>query len=313
MTHASPKLCITGATGFIGRHTLQPLLEKGYEVHALSRVASGTLLSHERLHWHNIDIFNHAAIAAFCKEVRPSHLLHLAWITTHGYYWDAPENQDWLEASKHLITHFSNNGGKRVVVTGTCAEYDWGDASVEGGVLHEDTPCNPQTAYGKAKHELYTWLAEQSSISTLWARLFWLFGPYEDPRRLIASLITGALHGQEIALKQPHVARDYMYSVDVGRILALLLISNATNAMNIGMHQATQLGDIKHSINTLLGVSALHDTEEEQSLNTSHEPDVICADNRSLLDVLGPALYTPMDQALKETINWWKEAEAVAS
>ena len=30
------KILVTGASGFIGRHTLTPLLQAGYEVHAVS-------------------------------------------------------------------------------------------------------------------------------------------------------------------------------------------------------------------------------------------------------------------------------------
>ena len=59
------------------------------------------------------------------QAVRPTHLLHFAWIATPGLYWNSVENYRWLEASQHLLRSFSAGGGNRAVMAGSCAEYDW--------------------------------------------------------------------------------------------------------------------------------------------------------------------------------------------
>ena len=57
--------------------------------------------------------------------IRPEVLIHLAWYAEHGKYWTSPENVRWVEASLALLRGFAAAGGRRVVMAGTCAEYEW--------------------------------------------------------------------------------------------------------------------------------------------------------------------------------------------
>ena len=139
------RLLITGATGFIGRHALSHLIRRrDVEVFAAVRtpdhidgVASFT-----------VDLLEAGAMKDVMASVRPTHLLHFAWNSTPGKFWTSPDNLSWCAASLGLLRAFADNGGRRVVVAGSCAEYDWsGDA-----VLSEaNTPLVPATLYGVAK------------------------------------------------------------------------------------------------------------------------------------------------------------------
>lgn len=72
---------------------------------------------------------------------------HLAWYAEHGKYWDSPLNLRWTEATVRLVEAFCMAGGQQVVISGTCAEYDW-----THGYCREDcTPIDPATLYGIAK------------------------------------------------------------------------------------------------------------------------------------------------------------------
>src|SRR5262249_16760441 len=115
------KVVVTGASGFIGRHSLPALVARGHEVHAMARRA----LQLPRLPAHVCDLLDPHATAALIARVRPTHLLHFAWYAVPGKYWTAPENLDWVAATLHLLRGFAASGGQRVVMAGTCAEYDW--------------------------------------------------------------------------------------------------------------------------------------------------------------------------------------------
>jgi hypothetical protein len=65
--------------------------------------------------WHNLDLHVPGAAEGLIAELRPSHLLHLAWVTTPGRYLHAAENLDWLEASLALVKTFGAHGGQRFV------------------------------------------------------------------------------------------------------------------------------------------------------------------------------------------------------
>ncbi len=64
------------------------------------------------------------------REVQPTHLLHFAWIATPGVYWDSAENFRWVSAGERLLRSFRAHGGRRVVMAGSCAEYDWARVGV---------------------------------------------------------------------------------------------------------------------------------------------------------------------------------------
>ncbi len=71
------------------------------------------------------DLLDGRETEAVLSRVQPTHLLHFAWYTVPGRYWTAPDNLRWTEASLRLLRAFEAHGGRRVVMAGTCAEYDW--------------------------------------------------------------------------------------------------------------------------------------------------------------------------------------------
>ena len=182
------RVLVTGGAGFVGRHAVAALAARGFEVHGLGRTAPDGAHA-----FHAADLLDPAQRRAAVQAASASHLLHLAWITTPGRYWQAPDNLDWTAASLDLVRMFREAGGTRAVVAGTCAEYDWtgierlpraeADApsprargaghdagvaeapsppagretaaeSLRSGRLTEAAPCHPATLYGAAKDGL---------------------------------------------------------------------------------------------------------------------------------------------------------------
>ena len=73
------KVFVTGARGLIGKETLLPLLNKGYEVYALT---TGGTAQDEKINWVRGNLFDYAAMKELIADIKPTHLLHLAWQTT---------------------------------------------------------------------------------------------------------------------------------------------------------------------------------------------------------------------------------------
>src|SRR5215207_601381 len=120
---AMKKVLVTGASGFIGRHCLPLLLERGFEVHALSQKPLPG--PGNDVIWHSQNFLDDNKTQRLIENVQPSHCLHFAWYTEPGKYWSSPENLRWIASSALLLYSFNQNGGERFVGAGTCAEYDW--------------------------------------------------------------------------------------------------------------------------------------------------------------------------------------------
>ena len=214
------RVVVTGAAGFIGRHALAPLLARGYEVHGVSH--GGSKPAAANVHWHGADLLDSAAIESLIEAVRPTHLLHFAWHTRPGTFWTAPENYRWLESGIALLRHFQRSGGARIVMAGSCAEYEWdGAVSAEGS-----TPLRPATPYGFCKHALQQTLrsfCDLHGLSGAWGRIFFVYGHGEHPTRLVGSAVASMLRGEPARCTDGLQVRDFLHVEDVANAFAALL------------------------------------------------------------------------------------------
>lgn len=294
---------VTGGTGLVGKHAVAALVNQKHDVHVLTRKMPD--MPTEDVHYHIGDLLDPAFVSACLQDLHPSHLLHLAWITEHGQFWNAPENDDWVVASKHLIEAFQASGGQRVVVSGSCAEYDWSDLG--DGVCREDvTPLKPHTLYGQCKVELFSWLST-TSLSQAWGRVFLPFGLGEDTKRLVPSVALALLAGQEARCSSGVQVRDFMHARDVGRAFAALLLSPVDGAVNIASGAPHAIADIANTLGELSGhpewvrLGALDDRP--------NDPPVLVADVTRLRQEVGFAPSLSLKEGLREVYLQLKAAE----
>jgi nucleoside-diphosphate-sugar epimerase len=294
------KVLVTGANGFIGRHCLPLLLEKGYEVHAIST----NELDSNLIHWHKADLLNLQQSSDLITKLKPSHLLHLAWDTTHGKYWSSLENFNWLQASVELLKAFQGNSGKRVVMAGTCAEYDWNYGLCSEGI----TPLVPATVYGTCKNSLEKVLssfAHETGISAAWGRIFFAYGPNENIKRLIPYVITSLLKGKKAQCSSGNQIRDFLYVNDAAAAFVSLLETEVNGAFNIASGQPVILRDIINMIAEKLNVLDL--IELGKLPNSSNDPAVLTADIRKISAATGWKPAYSLEEGIDETIKWWRD------
>ena len=255
---------VTGGTGFIGRWTWSSLLDAGFDVHLIGRrsvdrplpqrprlkseVESDSVEPHMgRITFHACDLHNADQVRAICQQIAPTHLLHLAWYTEHGKFWSAPVNLDHVASSLTLLRAFEAVGGKRAVMAGTCAEYDWSGGTCEEG----STPTRPGTLYGVAKNalrELVAAHAKQSGLSWAWGRIFFLYGPQEDARRFLPSIAGPLAKGQAARCLFAAHERDFLHVEDIARAFVQVLDSELTGPINIASGEAVTLGSVARRI-----------------------------------------------------------------
>ena len=246
----APVVLVTGATGLIGRQVIGPLTAAGFRVVAASR-SGRAVAGAEGV---ALDCLNGAEVARVLGALRPTHLIHLAWHDGPKDRWTAPANLDWVAASLGLLRVFAAAGGKRAVMVGSCAEYDW--SQVAAGPLDETTPLRPATLYGAAKAA--TGMAAMAGAAALglslaWARPFFCYGPGEPEGRLFGDLIKGLAAGRIVDCTDGLQRRDFLQTEDLGRALAALLVSPVTGAVNIASGQALAVRDVIGALANAMG------------------------------------------------------------
>ncbi|MEO7556159.1 MAG: NAD(P)-dependent oxidoreductase [Acidimicrobiales bacterium] len=293
---------VTGASGFIGRTTIVPLLDLGHQVHAVARRAPPSGVA-DRAIWHEVDLLDPRATRRLLEEVRADGLVHLAWYARPGDWFTSTENVRWVEASIRLLRVFAELGGRRAVVSGSCAEYD-----TSRGVCSEaSTPLHPDTLYGVCKRAVemtMTAAAPDLGLSLAWGRVFSVYGPAEHPKRLAASVITSLLQGDPAHCTSGGQVRDYLYSADVGDALVHLLGHPYEGVVNIASGAPISVADLVTRIAALLGKPEL--VELGALRGKPEEAPVVVGDVQRLSTEAGWAPAHTLDEGLLETIEWWR-------
>jgi nucleoside-diphosphate-sugar epimerase len=310
---------VTGASGFIGLPLLEQLAGAGHdadarapdgrepdrrEVHAISTRPNPPEVAGVR--WHRLDLADGPAVEELVARLAPERLVHLAWCTEHGRFWRAPENVLWVERSLRLLHAFVRAGGRRMVVLGSCAEYDWSD--IDAPLDERVSPLAPATLYGAAKdalHRVANAYAEQERVELAWARPFLLYGPREAPARLVASVARAQLAGEPIATGSGEQIRDFMHVEDVAGALVALLDSPVVGPVNIASGVPVTIGEVVYRVALLAGRPEL--VRRGALPARPGEPRVLLADASKLRDEVGFRPRWTLAGGLDATVGWWRE------
>jgi len=296
------RILVAGGGGFIAAHSLQPLVAAGFAVHVVDLKPCGKDVP-ENVVWHQADLMNSDDVKKVLHEVRPSHLLNFAWFVRHGEYLSSPENFNSLTSNFRLLQQFADAGGKRVVMAGTCFEYDF-----SSGICDEkETRVKPVGVYGSCKLAMYEMLksyAQVYGLSWAWGRIFFVFGPAEDPRRFVPAIIQPLLKGQPALCSHGNQIRDFMATQDVGSAFAALASSELQGAINIASGQPISLKQIVKILEKETNTIGL--TRFGAVASPAEEPPMILAAVTRLHNELGWAPVASIEQRLAEAVQWWQ-------
>jgi len=291
---------VTGASGFIGSNTIKILVEMGYEVHAISSRDISGKNNIPGVFWSKVNLFNFYDVASYLERIKPTHLLHFAWYSEHGMFWDSVENYGWMYATNNLVQSFIHYGGRRFVISGSCAEYDWNQSKY----IENESPISPNTLYGQIKNLTRITvenIAKENNISYGWGRIFYLYGSGESAGRLVPVAIDCFLRGKRFKCTDGKQLRDYMHVHDVARAFCFFLDGEVNGVVNIASGKSVEISEIIDMVAGHLGARELVDFGALKTRKS--DPNEICADITRLKKEVRFEERWTLKEGLLNTVN----------
>ncbi len=224
------RIMVTGATGFVGRHVVTQLLERGHSIVAIARDIKR---AREMPWFKNVDFIEcdlHRNFQPlFLDDRLPDALIHLAWPGLPNY-------RDFFHISQNLPLDLAfleaavRSGVSHLVVAGTCLEY-----GMQYGPLTEEMETKPTTPYGFAKDALrkaLQLLQKERAFTLQWMRLFYMYGEGQNSKSLLAQLDSAIEEGRSVFdMSTGDQLRDYLPIQEVANNFALVVENPQCNGV----------------------------------------------------------------------------------
>ncbi len=298
---------MTGGSGFVGANLVRRLVDDGHAVTLLLRSGHETwrlddVASDVEQCVTGLDDFT--SVRQLVTRVRPEWIFHLA---AHGAYsWQTDIDQivrTNVLGTVNLIDACARVGFDRLIHTGSSSEYGFTDHAPA-----ESEWVDPNSAYAWSKAsatQFCRYVARHRHLNVVTLRLYSVYGPFEEPRRLIPSLIVRALDGRLPPLVAPDTVRDFVYADDVcdAILRAATMPLPPGEVLNIGSGQQTTVEHVVDTVRRLLHVAEAPSWSSMPQ--RAWDAAVWVSDPRRAATLLDWRCTTSLEAGIDRTIRWF--------
>ena len=306
------KVLITGASGFIGSHTVESALERGYFVRVFLRYNStgyvgnlrflGKKLKEIEIYWG--DIRDYTSVLRAVKGV--DYVIHLAAQISVPYSFQNPIDfaMNNVVGTTNILKASVECGISKFVYTSTSEIFGGSDEP-----LNEDSLRIPKSPYSASKvgadamvkSFFYTY-----DLNTLILRPFNTFGPRQSIRALIPWIIYQGLRSEKVKLGNLEPKRDFTYVKDTveGILLALEKETEGGDEINLGTGRSFSVMEVVEVVSRVLGKNLKVEVEEKFKRPKKAEVFNLIADNTKAKRVLGWEPKWSFEEGVRETVEY---------
>ena len=235
------RVLVTGATGFIGQHLCQKLVELGAATYGLSRTASEATVSRGVIPI-AADVRQREAVVEALEQVRPSHVVHLAAAGVTEPFLPIEQAVDVnVSGTVHVLEASDDVGVQRFVHVGTAYEYP--------AAKSDRGPNSPYVASKLAAWLFWRAFIEKNPIDSVAVRLYHVYGP-RQMRGLIPAAMQAAQQNEIFNMTSGEQWRDFIYVTDaIDAVLATMIAPHVCGqTYDIGTGVGLQVKTVVHSI-----------------------------------------------------------------
>jgi nucleoside-diphosphate-sugar epimerase len=259
------------------------------------------------MHLHEIELRDPEALKGIVSSIRPDWVFHLA--ASGAYSWQTDLTamvQTNLLGTINLVEACMEAGFDTFINTGSSSEYGFKKSAP---TEQEWLEPNSHYAVTKASASLFCRYTAQSRNARIYTlRLYSVYGPYEEPGRLMPTLIRLGLKGELPPLVDPETARDYVYVEDVveAYLLAATKSDQETGAIyNIGSGVQTSLREVVRVGRQVFNIVEEPDwgTMPQRIWDTN----TWVADTQKSFNELGWQPRHTFQQGFRKMVQWYSE------
>ena len=302
---------VTGAAGFAGSHLLD-LFADDEPVSGWTRPGGREPGETRLIDWRAVDLLDPDAVADAFDGSAPSRIYHLGGAAHVGSSWSTmvPHLRTNTLGTHHVLEAVRRGGlACRILVVSSAQIYQLGD-----DVISEDTPLVPPSPYGLSKlaqDQLALRAAREDGMDVVIARPFNHIGPRQDPSFAVASFarqiarIEAGLAPAVIRVGNLDARRDITDVRDVVDAYHRLMQSApAGRPYNICSGRAWRIGDLLEELVQLADVPVTIEVDDTRF--RPNDVPVVQGDASRLRTELGWSPRIPVEQTLRDTLDWWR-------
>jgi nucleoside-diphosphate-sugar epimerase len=305
------EVLITGGTGFIGLHLTKRLIEEKAIVNIITTKKNTDTSFSKELYdnvkiW-NADLLDFDSLRKCIKQINPKKIFHLAAFVNSDSTIQVSQQciQTNIQGTMNLLYSLRKVNSDRFVYVGTSEVYGAGNLP-----FSEKQPIFPSSPYSitKASGEFFCFFAQKAfNIPVVVLRLSVVYGPNQNPRKLIPYVILCAINGINPVLTKGDQTRDFIYVSDIveGIIQSSIKDKAIGEIINLGSGEQYSIQSVVTRVINLMNNSVIPLFEalpsRKYELKNSY-----CSISKAR-KVLNWVPRVPLDEGLEETINWYSQ------
>ncbi len=312
------KILITGATGFIGSHLTEYLVEKGFNVIAFDRYNSNNhwgWLEHSKykndLNVILGDVRDYDSVSKAMAECNT--VFHLAALIGIPYSYTSPLAyiRTNIEGTYNILEGAKNLSIEQVLVTSTSETY----GTAQYVPIDEKHPLVGQSPYSASKisaDQLAISYCKSFELPVKIVRPFNTYGPRQSARAIIPTIISQLLNGKtEIELGSLSPTRDLTFVTDTCTGFEEIYKSDSLfgEVTNIGTNAEISIGDLAKLIANIMDIElSIKSTNERIRPENSEVGKLVCDNSKLIKHTNWEPNYT-LEQGTAEVIEWMKKPD----